>query len=196
MSNDVIIVGAGIVGCTTAYFLASQGVGVTVVDPVGIAAGASGRNNGLIEHPYDAGSAALFDETVPLLREFLGSAMPEEPVGALLLADQEAAVRELVEHYAQFPDLSPALLEPDEARREEPLLAEGLWGCMLRTGYPISPLEATTAVADRARRAGAEFLLGEPVANPPAMWWWQRGPRLPTCSPGWCRRTSSSHSGG
>ena len=26
----------------------------------------------------------------------------------------------------------------------EPLLADGLWGCLLHTGYPISPLEATT----------------------------------------------------
>ena len=51
-----MIVGAGIVGCTTAYFLAREGVEVTVFDPVGIAAGASGRNNGLIEHPYDAAS--------------------------------------------------------------------------------------------------------------------------------------------
>jgi len=163
MSSDVAIIGAGIVGCSTAYFLAREGVDVTVYDPSGIAAGASGRNNGLVEHTYDAASAPLFFETVELMREWLGEAMPTEPVGALLLADDEAAVRELLAHYARFPELEPTLLDPQAARAEEPLLADGLWGCLLHTGFPISPLEATTAVADRARDAGAEFVLGEPV---------------------------------
>ncbi|MGH2862836.1 MAG: NAD(P)/FAD-dependent oxidoreductase [Solirubrobacteraceae bacterium] len=163
MSNDVTIIGAGIVGCSTAYFLASAGVAVTVVDPVGIGAGASGRNNGLVEHPYDAASAPLFYESVELMRSFLGEAMPVDPVGALLLAPEEAAARDLVAHYAQFPELEPALLDSQAARDEEPLLGDGLWGCMLHTGFAISPLEATTAVADRARAAGAEFVLGRPV---------------------------------
>jgi glycine/D-amino acid oxidase-like deaminating enzyme len=163
LQRDVAIVGAGIIGCSTAYFLARQGVSVTVYDPAGIAAGASGRNNGLIEHTYDDASAPLFFETVELMREWLGEAMPTEPVGALLLADDEAAARELLTHYSQFPELEPVLLDPAAARAEEPLLAEGLWGCLLHTGFPISPLEATTSVADRARAAGAEFVLGEPV---------------------------------
>ncbi len=164
MGNDVAIIGAGIVGCSTAYFLASHGVKVTVHDPSGVAAGASGRNNGLIEHTYDAASAPLFFENVALLREWLGEAMPAEPVGALLLADDEPAARELLAHYSQFPELKPVLLEPAAARAEEPLLADGLWGCLLHTGFPISPLEATTAVADRARSAGAELVLGQPVS--------------------------------
>jgi glycine/D-amino acid oxidase-like deaminating enzyme len=162
--SDVAIIGAGIVGCSTAYFLAREGVAVTVYDPSGIAAGASGRNNGLVEHSYDAVSSPLFFETVELLREWLGEAMPKEPVGALLLADDEAAARELLTQYSQFPELDPVLLDPAAARAEEPLLADGLWGCLLHTGFPISPLEATSAVADRARAAGAEFVLGEPVS--------------------------------
>lgn len=164
LEGDVAIIGAGIVGCSTAYFLARAGVRVTVHDPAGIAAGASGRNNGIVEHPYDAPSAPLFHESVELMRDWLGDAMPREPVGALLLADDEDAARELVAHYAQFPELQPRLLSPAAARREEPLLAAGLWGCLLDTGYPISPLEATMAVAERARQAGASFVLGSDSA--------------------------------
>jgi glycine/D-amino acid oxidase-like deaminating enzyme len=163
MAGDVAIIGAGIIGCSTAYFLANEGVGVTVYDPVDVAAGASGRNNGLVEHTYDAASAPLFFESVELLRDWLGESMPASPIGALLLADDEPAARELLTHYSQFPELEPVLLDPAAARAEEPLLAEGLWGCLLHTGFPISPLEATTVVADRARAAGAEFVLGEPV---------------------------------
>ncbi|HWE59054.1 MAG TPA: FAD-dependent oxidoreductase [Solirubrobacteraceae bacterium] len=163
MGNDVAIIGAGIVGCCTAYFLAREGVNVTVHDPSGIAAGASGRNNGIIEHPYECASTPLFDETVEFMRELLGESMPERPVGALLLAPDQDDARELVAHYSQFPELEPALLSPAEATCEEPLLAEGMWGCLLQTGYPISPAEATNAVAERAREAGAEFVLGRPV---------------------------------
>ncbi|HEX3801678.1 MAG TPA: FAD-dependent oxidoreductase [Solirubrobacteraceae bacterium] len=165
MGNDIVIVGAGIVGCTTAYFLASQGVGVTVVDPVGVAAAASGRNNGLIEHPYDVAAVPLFTETVELLREALGDALPDQPAGTLLVAENEPDARRLVEHYTQFPELQPQLLIPAEARLAEPLLGDGIWGCLLHTGYPIRPLEATSAFADLARQAGADFVVGSDFAT-------------------------------
>jgi glycine/D-amino acid oxidase-like deaminating enzyme len=163
VSERVIVVGAGIVGCATAYFLALQGVGVTVVDPNGIAAAASGRNNGLIEHPYDAETAGLYEETVALLADVLGAGFPSEPAGTLLLARDERTARELEQHYARFPSLRPEALDPDQTRNAEPLLTAGLCGCMLQTGYPIMPVEATTAFADLARAAGAEFVLGEPL---------------------------------
>jgi D-hydroxyproline dehydrogenase subunit beta len=162
--QDVIIVGAGIVGCATAYFLARDGFGVTVVDPNGIAAGASGRNNGLIEHPYDAITAGLFEETVGLLAEVLGDSFPSEPSDSLLLTHDESSARDLERHYRQFPSLTARTLNPGSAREAEPLLGEGLWACMLHTGHPIMPVEATTAFADLARAAGAEFLLGEPTS--------------------------------
>jgi glycine/D-amino acid oxidase-like deaminating enzyme len=164
VSKEVIIIGAGVVGCATAYFLALEGIGVTVVDPNGIAAAASGRNNGLIEHPYDAETAGLYEETVELLSDVLGAGFPSEPAGTLLLTHDERTARELRQHYAQFPSLRPQALNADQAREAEPLLAEGLCGCMLHTGYPIMPVEATTAFADLARAAGADFVLGEPLA--------------------------------
>ncbi len=164
MSTDVIIVGAGIVGCSTAYFLARDGLSVTVADPNGIAAAASGRNNGLIEHPYDAATVGLFDETVELLAQVLGESFPREPVGTLLLTHDEASAHELERQYREFPSLAPRALDPDQTREAEPLLAPGLWGCMLRTGHPIMPVEATTAFADLAREAGAEFVLGQPLS--------------------------------
>jgi len=163
LNRDVIIVGAGIVGCATANFLARAGVSVTVLDPNGIAAGASGRNNGLVEHTYDAATVGLFDETVELLAQVLGDGFPREPIGTLLLTHDEASAQALERQYSAFPSLAPRALDPDQARAAEPLLAPGLWACMLRTGHPIMPVEATTAFADLARIEGAEFVLGEPL---------------------------------
>ena len=163
MGKDIVIVGAGILGCATAYYLAREGVDVAVLDPTGIAAAASGRNNGIIEHPYDEATVDLFDETVVALREALGESMRQTPIGTLLVSETEADARTVYAQYERFPVLEPQLLAPEAARAVEPLLAPGLWGCLVRTGYPIRPLEATTAFAELARNAGAQFVLGEPV---------------------------------
>jgi glycine/D-amino acid oxidase-like deaminating enzyme len=165
MGKHVVIIGAGIVGCATAYFLAREGVEVTVLDAVGVAAGASGRNNGMIEHPYDPATVELFDESVGLLHELLGGEMPAQPVGTLLVAESEADAHLLVAHHSQFPELETQLLQPAAARAAEPLLAEDIWGCLLRTGYPVRPLEATSAFADLARQAGANFVVGPDLAD-------------------------------
>ena len=167
MSKHVVIIGAGIVGCATAYFLAREGVEVTVLDAVGVAAGASGRNNGLIEHPYDAATVELYEESVGLLHELLGDAMPAEPVGTLLVAESEADAQALLASHSQFPELEPQLLEPAAARAAEPLLADGIWGCLLHTAYPVRPFEATSAFADLARQAGADFVVGTDLADSP-----------------------------
>lgn len=165
MSEDVAIIGAGILGCATAYFLAREGVEVRVYDSEGIAAGASGRNNGLIEHPYDSASEGLYEETVALLGEVLGDAFPSEPAGTLIVCATEADAHAAVALYTGFPQLGAELLEPDAARAAEPLLAPGVWGCMLETGYPVMPFDVTTSFAELAREAGAQFALGSPVTT-------------------------------
>src|ERR1700753_3453142 len=102
MGKDVVIIGAGVLGCATAYSLAREGVSVAVLDPVGVGAGASGRNNGIIEHPYDDATVELFDETVVLLREALGGAMPAGPVGTLLVSENESDAHTVFAQYQRF----------------------------------------------------------------------------------------------
>ena len=43
-ASDVIVIGAGVVGCAAAYYLAKRGVKVTVLERREVACGASGRN--------------------------------------------------------------------------------------------------------------------------------------------------------
>jgi D-amino-acid dehydrogenase len=74
--RSAIVVGAGIVGCSTAWFLQERGVDVTMVDRSGVAAGASWGNAGWISPaltlPLNSpsvlryGLRALADPTAPL----------------------------------------------------------------------------------------------------------------------------------
>ena len=53
MSADVIVVGGGIVGCALAAFLAEGGAQVVLYEREAIAAGASGRNSGVVQDTLD-----------------------------------------------------------------------------------------------------------------------------------------------
>src|SRR5688572_31844066 len=60
--TDVVVIGAGIYGCSTAYFLARLGVPVTIVDAEDLGAGASGANAGNLHLQLSPFSHATKDE--------------------------------------------------------------------------------------------------------------------------------------
>lgn len=164
-AEDVVIVGAGIVGCATAYFLARAGASVAVYEAGAAGSGASGRSAGLVEHPYDAAQEPLYVETVALLKDLLGEAMPASPIGVLLLTGDERAAEELAARYRVFASLAPAVLSPEALRAAEPHLVAGdAWACLLQTGYPVQPARTTLRWADAAREHGARFHLDTRVS--------------------------------
>src|SRR5262245_65404278 len=80
---DVLIIGGGVIGLTTAYFLAREGARVTLVDKGDFAQEASWAGAGILppgqpspaQHPYDqlrAHSATLFPALSAELRDRTG----------------------------------------------------------------------------------------------------------------------------
>jgi glycine/D-amino acid oxidase-like deaminating enzyme len=170
---DVAIVGGGIVGCAAAAFLAEAGARVELFERGGLAGAASGRNSGVIQHPFDPLMAELHAETLRHYRDLDGFDLPDEPAGLLLLARERAPLEPAAAEVAAVqPELRPALLDPRELRRLEPRLGRKVWGCRLATGYPVRPAAATLAFAERARRAGAQLHEGR------AAWPWVLGGRV------------------
>ncbi len=162
---DVAVIGGGIVGVSAAAFLAERGLSVALFERDHIAAAASGRNSGAIQHPFDAHLAALHHETIAIYRELAQDGefqLQAEPRGLLLLSsDTDAVADAAVLIAAHSPELRPEVLDREQLHHLEPALAPDLVACRLETGYPVAPAAATEAFAQRARRAGVAVHIGE-----------------------------------
>lgn len=160
-----MVIGGGIVGCTAAALLAEAGRSVTLVEATAIAAGASGRNSGAIQHPFDPVLLPLHLETLLIYRELAASdagfSFPSTPAGILLLTDDPDAARSrAAELGAAFPELNAEALDPEAVASVEPALSPGWSAVRLETGYPATPDGATRALAARAVRAGVTLRIG------------------------------------
>lgn len=164
-SFDVAIIGGGIIGTSAAAYLAEAGRSVILVERGDLAAGASGRNSGVVQHPFDAHFADLHQRSIALYRQLSsaedGFELPERPSGLMLISFDEAAVVTAASGLAgDWPELAPAVLSAGAATAVEPSLAERLAACRIETGYPVTPSAATLAFAKRAGRSGARFMTG------------------------------------
>jgi glycine/D-amino acid oxidase-like deaminating enzyme len=163
--TEIVVIGGGIIGCAAAAILADRGARVTLVERRAIAAGASGRNLGAIQHPFDPVLAPLYHESLTRYRALAsaggGFTIGDEPAGLLLLnRDANAAAAQALRQQDAVPELRPMLLSPDEVVRLEPSLRHGPAAVRLATGYPIPPASATEAWATLAEERGARLLIG------------------------------------
>lgn len=160
------MIGGGIAGCATAALLAEAGAAVTLFEREAIAAGASGRNSGILQHPMDPLLEPLYAASLELYADLDGFELPAR-AGVLVVSDEPslAAAHESVA--ARFPELRPEWLEGDELHAAEPALAADLFAYRVDGGRPIGPTAATNAWAARARAAGARIVVGEPARLAP-----------------------------
>ncbi|HEX6140776.1 MAG TPA: FAD-dependent oxidoreductase [Candidatus Limnocylindria bacterium] len=170
MGLDLVVIGGGIIGCSAAALAAERGASVTLVEATSIGAGASGRNLGALQHPFDPVLAPLFHDSLRRYRALEDAALslPERPSGLLLLnASADAAAEQAGHLAAQVPELDPTFLEADAVARMEPSLVGGLAACRLETGFPIPPAAATQAWARLAQSRGVDFRVGLAAALAP-----------------------------
>ncbi len=164
---DVAVVGGGIVGTSAAAFLADAGARVTVYEREAIAAGASGRNSGVVQQPFDPVLVPLYRDTVEIYRSFdredvdLGFRLASRPAGLLLVSRSTEVVDGLAADLrALYPELAPETLDADATLRLEPALAPGTVACRIEIGYPVVPSAPTYAMATLAERRGATIRQG------------------------------------
>ena len=163
---DVAVIGGGIIGTATAAFLSEGGLRVRLYEATAIAAGASGRNSGIVQHPFDPVMASLYRDSLAEYRHLAAVSddtfrLGDDPAGLLYVGhDPVAAERTAGLWAAAWPDTRPELLDGLALTRLEPSLAPDVVACRLAIGFPVEPAAATVAFAARARRLGVEIVAG------------------------------------
>ncbi|MBR2822669.1 MAG: NAD(P)/FAD-dependent oxidoreductase [Clostridia bacterium] len=171
---DILIVGAGVVGCALARELSRFQVSVAVVDRGwDVAEGASKANSGIVHAGYDAVPGSLKAKynveganMFASLCDSLG--VPYSRCGALVVgfSDEDRKTLELLLDRGLrngVPDMK--LLSGEEARALEPNLNPAVTCALLvPTSGIVSPYELTFALADDAALNGVSFHLGTAVS--------------------------------
>ncbi len=171
-SPDVVVVGAGIVGCATAWELARRGVAVTLVDRGDVSGGTTGLGEGnVLVSDKDAGpelelavlGRALYDE----LEDVVGDVAKVRRKGALIVHPDEGtwAMEPARAERLRAAGVECELVDGDAVRELEPNLTGALLGALLVPGdLQCDPRALARALAEAAARCGAVVRTGAPVA--------------------------------
>jgi len=169
---DVVVVGAGVVGCSVAYYLSRQGVKVKLVERDGIGSGASTHATGflsLLGAEFSQGPS--FETALAAYREFPDVVKDlEETTGINLLYQRRTSLRLALDEEEET--LIKALMSwqqdlvrvkwigPDEVYEVEPRLTRQIRGAAYEDeSAQLDSYRLTLALAQAAEKRGAELQL-------------------------------------
>ena len=170
-SFDVLVVGGGVIGCSTAYHLARKGAKVMVVERRSIGGQASTLTAGILaaqaESPAPDGlfdlcraSRSLFPSLVDEIAEFSGIDPELEMGGVWRAAETEEDVKSLLEMKRWQEERALSVEWQDSARVKEihPGLGECLGALCCAADGQIDSGHWVMALAEASRRKGVRFL--------------------------------------
>ena len=172
---DVVIVGGGILGCATAYFLAKEGVRSTILERESVASCASGFAAGLLNPLHGAGipgpveafaweSFQLHLDLIDQLKEESGVNPHFAPYPCMwtIFDDSEETVCAELFHRAQkYPGFPAHWLDAGEVHSLEPRVsARTVKGMYLEGIMQVEPYQYTLALAQAAEKHGATIRNG------------------------------------
>ncbi|MCC7104817.1 MAG: FAD-binding oxidoreductase [Chloroflexi bacterium] len=171
-ASEVVIVGGGVVGASTAYYLAAAGASVTLLEWRQIASGASGASAGGVRQSFrDPAELPLAMYSVDLwtnLAEELEADLHYLQTGHVHIIESEAQRATLEAGVArlQAGGLDIRLIGPDDLRE----LAPGVTDRAIMASYcprdgSAQPQLTTFAFARAAERRGARIRTGEAVTR-------------------------------
>ena len=173
--RDIIVIGAGVVGCSIARELSKYNLDVLVVEKNSdVSEGISKGNSGIVHAGYNEKIGTLkaklniegnkiFDD---LSRDLQ---FPFKRNGAFILAfkDEDMNILEsLKENGEELGVEALEILTREEALNIEPNLNKEIVGVLnVKTSGIVSPYEMTIALAENAAENGVEFKLNSKVTN-------------------------------
>lgn len=175
---EVVVIGAGVTGCSVAYQLAKRGKQVVVIDKRGVCSGASGRNGGMTgvgSSLHSRVGRAVYDlttENLRMLREDLARELDSDfslrLPGTLDIATNEEQLEHLRDSVTRQRELGVEveLLDPQEVRDLVPVVSDRILGAKLARGHGhLWPFQLVHALASGARGYGARIVTHTPVTR-------------------------------
>ncbi len=173
MSYKVIVAGGGLIGTSTAYYLAKSGADVTLVESKDIAAGTSGAcDRAIMLQSKKPGptldlaiqSANLYQD----LEEELEADLEYRKGGGMIIIEtmeEMKAMEDMVERQ-QKAGIDVKLISGEEARERQPGLTKELLGSTWwEHDAEVNPLNVSFAMARAAQRFGAKIKLQSQVTG-------------------------------
>ena len=170
--SDIIVVGAGVVGCAVAYELARRGASVEIVDERPVGMGATQASAGVLAPYIEARepgplldltvrSLHLYDEFIARVSAESGVAVPYRRTGTLDIATSDAelcALQARAELLARR-DVPALVMDAAGVHSEEPYLGDGvIGGLLIETHGFVAASDLTRALVVAARRHGAQLI--------------------------------------
>lgn len=173
IKTDVLVIGAGLLGCFTARNLKRYDIDVTVLEKEGdVCRGISKANTGIIYAGYDNKPGSLKQKLCVRANEDFGRLCEELDVafsrpGSLMIAygpEADASIRRKYGNGIKGGVKGLKMLSGKEAEELEPALAGGISSALYSpsTGT-VDPWELGIAAYENAEANGAKFVFGEHV---------------------------------
>ena len=181
---DVLVIGGGVTGCSTAWHLAGYGAEVLLLEQFDLNTQASGRNAGSLHGQVQHASFLEFGEDwaygfLPALRfladslemwrglsDVLGTDLEVSLNGGLLIAETSEQMRDIERKVAieRSAGVESDLLGPADLRRVAPYVSESMAGAQLtRVEGKVNSMLAAPAFARAAVSRGAVIRTGAEV---------------------------------
>ncbi|MCH7653040.1 MAG: FAD-binding oxidoreductase [Chloroflexi bacterium] len=157
------MIGAGIVGCATAYNLAKRGLSVVLLEKGEVAGEQSSRNWGWVSqlrNPHEAQLQMLSQSLWPTLSDELNADLEWVQGGSLYLAHNEVEFQKLTRQteIMQRVGMDVQMLSRSQARKLIPEINGDWTGAYHnRTNGHADPVKTTTAFARAAQESGVKL---------------------------------------
>lgn len=170
---EVAIIGAGIVGCSVAYYMAESGRDCVLIEKNDIASGTSSRCDGNVtmvdkDPGYDSQLCLFSQELVTGLQKTLNIPFEYRVHGSILVCDNDKEMetaKEWVETQNEA-GLKFNVLTPEDIRKESPYFADDIPGGLeCETDSLINPYLFCYSMVDKAREFGLDVKTQSEVTN-------------------------------